>query len=122
MLIVPTKEELDLEGRVAPQDIDQLRTGQHADIRIHASNARQTPELKGTLTRISADVSRDQQTGASFYTIRVTLPKDEVKRLGELKLIAGMQAEVFVQTHESTPFEYIMKPLTDQFARAFREH
>jgi HlyD family secretion protein len=122
MLIVPTNEELDLEGRVAPQDIDQLRTGQQAEVRIHFSNARQTPELKGTLTRISADVSRDQQTGASFYTIRVTLPKEEVKRLGELKLIAGMQAEVFVQTHESTPFEYFMKPLTDQFARAFREH
>jgi HlyD family secretion protein len=122
MMIVPIKDALDLEGKVSPQEIDQLVTGQKAKVRLHASNSRTTPELDGVLTRISADVSRDQQTGASYYTIRVTLPQNEVKRLGELKLIAGMQAEVFVQTHESTPFRYFIKPLEEQFNRAFREH
>lgn len=122
MMIVPIKDALDLEGKVSPQEIDQLVTGQKAKVRLHASNSRTTPELDGVLTRISADVSRDQQTGASYYTIRVTLPQTEVKRLGELKLIAGMQAEVFVQTHESTPFRYFIKPLEEQFNRAFREH
>jgi len=122
MMIVPIKDALDLEGKVSPQEIDQLATGQKAKVRLHASNSRTTPELDGVLTRISPDVSRDQQTGASYYTIRVTLPADEVKRLGQLKLIAGMQAEVFVQTHESTPFRYFIKPLEEQFNRAFREH
>ena len=63
------------------------------------------------MSRISADVTNDQRTGASYYTIRVALPADEIKRLGHLRLIAGMQAEVFVQVNERTPFEYLIKPL-----------
>lgn len=122
MFIVPTNDTLDLEARVLPNEIDQVAVGQKATVRVHASNQRSTPELHGTVTRISADVSRDQQTGASFYTIRVGLPADEIKRLGHLKLMAGMQAEVFVQVNERTPFEYLIKPLEEQVARAFREH
>jgi len=122
MYIVPVNDTLDLEARVLPNEIDQVAVGQKATVRVHASNQRSTPELHGTVTRISADVSRDQQTGASFYTIRVGLPADEIKRLGHLKLIAGMQAEVFVQVNERTPFEYLIKPLEEQVARAFREH
>jgi HlyD family secretion protein len=122
MFIVPTNDTLDLEARVLPNEIDQVALGQKATVRVHASNQRSTPELHGTVTRISADVSRDQQTGATYYTIRVGLPADELKRLGHLKLIAGMQAEVFVQVNERTPFEYLIKPLEEQVARAFREH
>ena len=85
MLIVPDNEELNLEARVMPQDIDQLAIGQHAVVRVHASNARTTPELNGTVTRISADVSSDQQTGMTYYTIRVALPREEIQRLGALQ-------------------------------------
>jgi len=122
MLIVPSHDTLDLEAKVMPQDIDQLVIGQHANVRVHAANARTTPELDGTLSRISADVTKDQQTGVSYYTIRVAIPPEELEKLGHLKLVAGMQAEVFVQTHERTPFEYLIKPLKDQFARTFREN
>ncbi|MBM6593349.1 HlyD family type I secretion periplasmic adaptor subunit [Microvirga pudoricolor] len=123
MMIVPTNDVLDLEAKVQPTDIDQIQVGQTANIRIHASNSRTTPELKGTVSRISADVSREQQTGATYYTIRVAIPKEEIKRLeGHVKLIAGMQAEVFVEVNHRTPFQYLMKPLEEQFARAFREH
>ncbi|MCB8823556.1 HlyD family type I secretion periplasmic adaptor subunit, partial [Microvirga rosea] len=83
---------------------------------------RMVPELHGTVSRISADVSRDQQTGVTFYTIRVDLPADQIQRLENLKLIAGMQAEVFVEVNKRTPFEYFFKPMEEQFARAFREH
>jgi HlyD family secretion protein len=122
MFIVPIDESLNLEGRIFPQDVDQLTLGQKATVRVHASNQRTTPEIYGTLTRISADVSRDPQTGMAFYTIRVALPPEEVRRLGNVKLLAGMQADVYVQTSNRTPFQYFMKPLTDQFARAFREY
>ena len=122
MLIVPENDELDLEARIQPSDIDQVAIGQKASVRVHASNARSIPELHGTVSRISADVTNDQRTGASYYTIRVALPADEIKRLGHLRLIAGMQAEVFVEVNERTPFEYLSKPLMEQFARAFREH
>jgi type I secretion membrane fusion protein, HlyD family len=122
MLIVPTNDKLELEAKVMPNDIDQVKIGQQATVRVHASNQRMIPELHGTVSRISADVSRDQQTGVSFYTIRVDLPPDQIKRLENLKLIAGMQAEVFVQVNERTPFEYFFKPMEEQIARAFREH
>jgi HlyD family secretion protein len=121
MLIVPVDEALNLEARVLPQDIDQLSVGQPASVRIHASHQRTTPELHGTVTRISADVTREQQTGLTYYTIRVALPREEMARLHELKLVAGMQAEVFVQTQDRTPLQYFLKPLHDQIARAFRE-
>jgi len=123
MLIVPTNDTLDLEAKVQPTDIDQLQIGQAATVRIHASNSRTTPELAGTVSRISADVSREQQTGAPYYTIRVAIPKEEIRRLeGHVKLMAGMQAEVFVEVNHRTPFQYLLKPLEEQFARAFREH
>ncbi|WP_210493703.1 HlyD family type I secretion periplasmic adaptor subunit [Microvirga antarctica] len=122
MYIVPENESLNLEARVQPSDIDQVAIGQKATVRVHASHARTIPELHGTVSRVSADVTTDQKSGASFYTIRVELPATELKRLEHLKLIAGMQAEVFVQVNERTPFEYMIKPMEEQFARAFREH
>jgi HlyD family secretion protein len=121
MLIVPIGESLNLEAHIMPQDIDQIAVGQKATVRVHFSNARTTPEILGTVTRISADVTKDQQTGATFYTVRVALPADEVSRLGNIRLVAGMQAEVFVQTNDRTPLQYFIKPLQDQIARAFRE-
>jgi HlyD family secretion protein len=121
MLIVPINEALNLEAKVMPNDIDQLAIGQRATVRVHASNARTTPEIFGTLTRISADVTKDPQMGYTYYTIRVAIPAEELRRLGGLRLVAGMQAEVYVQTHDRTPFQYLIKPLEDQIARAFRE-
>jgi HlyD family secretion protein len=122
MLIVPTNDKLQLEARVLPNEIDQVKIGQAATVKVHASNARMMPDLHGQVSRISADVSRDQQTGMSYYTIRVDLPPEEIKRLENLHLIAGMQAEVFVEVNHRTPFEYFFKPMQEQIARAFREH
>ncbi|SCY29573.1 HlyD family type I secretion periplasmic adaptor subunit [Microvirga guangxiensis] len=122
MLIVPTNDKLELEAKVMPNEIDQVKIGHKATVKVHASNARNMPDLHGKVSRISADVSRDQQTGMTFYTIRVELAPEEIKRLEGLHLIAGMQAEVFVEVNERTPFEYFFKPMKDQIARAFREH
>jgi HlyD family secretion protein len=122
MLIVPTNDKLELEAKVLPNDIDQVKLGQNSIVKLHASNARTLPDLHGAVSRISADVSRDQQTGTPFYTIRVELPQEELQRLGTLHLIAGMQAEVFVEVNKRTPFEYFFKPMQEQIARAFREH
>ena len=121
MLVVPAEDALQLEARINPPDIDQITLGQEARIKVHAFNQRTTPELAGTVTRISADTSRDQQTGATFYTIRVSMPAAEFARLGQNRIAAGMQAEVFVRTDDRTPLEYIVKPLKDQIAKAFRE-
>lgn len=121
MLIVPEEDSLQVEVRVLPQDVDQIAVGSAARVKIHAFNQRTTPELFGHVRRISADVSRDQQTGVSFYTVRVGLDADQIERLGGKKVTAGMQADVYVTTEERTPMDFLMKPLVDQVSKAFRE-
>jgi HlyD family secretion protein len=121
MLIVPEADNLSVEVRVNPQDIDRLQLNQKAILRFTAFNVRTTPEIEGTVTRISADTSTDQRTGQSYYTVRIAMAADQVERLGDVKLLPGMPVEAFVQTGERTMFSYLMKPLHDQFVRAFRE-
>ncbi|MGL5164258.1 MAG: HlyD family type I secretion periplasmic adaptor subunit [Afipia sp.] len=121
MLIVPESDNLSVEAKVNPQDIDQLRIGQKTLLRLSAFNQRTTPELNGTVSRISPDTTTDQRTGQSYYTIRVSLPPEEVAKLGDVKLIPGMPVEAFVQTGERTMISYLAKPLSDQLMRAFRE-
>jgi HlyD family secretion protein len=121
MLIVPEADNLSVEVRVNPQDIDRLQLNQKAILRFTAFNVRTTPEIEGTVTRISADTSTDQRTGQSYYTVRIAMAADQLERLGDVKLLPGMPVEAFVQTGERTMFSYLMKPLHDQFVRAFRE-
>ena len=121
MLIVPQADDLQVEAKVNPVDIDKLQIGQKTLLRLSAFNQRTTPELNGVVTRVSPDVTTDQRTGQSYYTIRVSMSAEEVAKLGDSKLIPGMPAEAFVQTGDRTMFSYLMKPLHDQFMRAFRE-
>lgn len=121
MLIVPNADNLIVEAKVNPQDIDQLQLGQKAMLRFSSFNQRSTPEIAGSVSRISADTTTEQRTGQSFYLIRVAMPPQEVARLGEVKLLPGMPVEAFIQTGERTVLSYLMKPLHDQFMRAFKE-
>jgi HlyD family secretion protein len=121
MLIVPQTDDLQVEAKVNPQDIDKLQIGQKTLLRLSAFNQRTTPELNGVVSRVSPDVTTDQRTGQSYYTIRVSMPPEEIARLGEAKLIPGMPVEAFVQTGDRTVLSYLMKPLNDQLMRAFRE-
>jgi HlyD family secretion protein len=121
MLIVPEADALTVEAKVPPQDIDQVRLGQTAVLRFSAFNQRTTPELNGKVSRVSADVSLDQRSGSTFYTIRVGVPETELARLKGLKLVPGMPVESFIQTGERSVISYLTKPLADQITRAFRE-
>jgi HlyD family secretion protein len=121
MLIVPNKEELILEARVMPQDRDQIHVGQKAVVRVHSSNQRSMPELNGAVRRIAADVSKDTGASAPFYTVWVTIPKDELARVRSLSITAGMQAEVFIEIGSRSPLSYLLRPLNDQVSRAFKE-
>ena len=121
MLIVPQTDDLQVEAKVNPQDIDKLQVGQKTLLRLSAFNQRTTPELNGFVSRVSPDVTTEQRTGQSYYTIRVSMPPQEIARLGDVKLIPGMPVEAFVQTGERTLISYLMKPLSDQLMRTFRE-
>ncbi len=121
MMIVPDADSLTVEAKVNPQDIDQLREGQTALLRFSAFNQRTTPEIYGTVNRVSADTSSDQRTGQTYYTVRVGMPADEVKKLGEVRIVPGMPVETFIQTGDRTMISYLTKPLHDQLMRMFRE-
>jgi HlyD family secretion protein len=121
MLIVPQADDLIVEVRVDPQKIDQLQLGRPATLRFPGFNQRTTPELNGRVTRIAADVIQDQRTGQPYYLVRIGLATDEIERLNGLKLVPGMPVEAFISTGERTMLSYLLKPLTDQARRAFRE-
>jgi HlyD family secretion protein len=120
MLIVPQADALTVESKLMPQDIDQVRPGQTAALRFSAFNQRTTPELNGLVTRVSADLTTDQRTGATYYTVRISISDEQVARLGGLKLLPGMPVEAFIQTGERTVLSYLTKPFTDQAARSFK--
>jgi HlyD family secretion protein len=121
MLIVPEADNLTVEAKVNPQDIDQVKIGQIALLRLSAFNQQSTPEINGTVTRISADAAADQRTGLTYYTIRIAMPPEEVAKLGGVTFIPGMPVEAFVQTGERTMLSYFLKPLNDQLMRVFRQ-
>ena len=121
MFIVPQSDALEIEARIQPQDIDQLRIGQPALLRFSAFNQRTTPELNGEVSRISADVTEDPKNGARYYTVRISVSDSEVARLEGLKLVPGMPVETFMQTRSRTVMSFMVRPLQDQVSRAFRE-
>jgi HlyD family secretion protein len=125
MQIVPRADALVVEAKVAPQDIDQVAVGAAGIVRIMAGDQRTMPDVNGILTRVSADLTRDPANGPqesqAYYLARVSLPANEVQRLGDLKLVPGMPAEAFIQTYARTPLQYLLKPLREQIARTFRE-
>ena len=118
MMIVPSGDDLAIDVRIATSDIDQVHVGQLAHLRFPAFNQRTTPEIKGQLTRVGADLSKEAQTNQVFYTARIHIDEDQ---RNILKLIPGMPVEAFIATGERTALSYLVKPVTDQFARAFRE-
>ncbi|MEH2611542.1 HlyD family type I secretion periplasmic adaptor subunit [Bradyrhizobium sp. AZCC 1693] len=121
MLIVPTHDALVVEVRIPPHEIDRVSVGQPVLLRFTAFNQRTTPQLNGAVSNVSADVAVDQKSGVSFYVVRIAVPEVELARLGDLRLIAGMPVEAFIQTGQRTVMSYLAKPLSDQLMRAWRE-
>jgi len=121
MEIVPDSDDLEIEARLPPNEIDQVRVGQPANVRFSTLDRQTMPQAKGTVTYVSADLSHDQQTNTGFYTVRIDLPNGERHHLNGLTLVSGMPVEVFLQTGSRTMMGYLFKPITDQFHRMFNE-
>jgi HlyD family type I secretion membrane fusion protein len=119
--IVPDDDELVVEGRVRPDDIDDVSVGRHVNVRLTAFDRRSTPRLEGTLIHVSADRVVDHATGIPYYLVRTRIPDGELARLGDLELLPGMPAEIFIETGDRTLLSYLLKPLGDGMARTFRE-
>lgn len=123
MLIVPQAGALTVEAHIAPGDIDQVAAGQRALLRFSAFSQRTTPELPAEVVQLDADLTREPQTGAAYYVARLRLDDAEtgVGEASPLKLVPGMPVEVHIRTETRTALSFLVKPLTDQVARAFRE-
>lgn len=122
MQIVPQGDQLIVEARIAPQDLDQVKIGQDAFVRISAFESRNTPVLNGTVVMVSGAQIVDPQTRTTYVNVNVEIPKHEVAKLRrDQKLRPGLPAEAFIRTSERTILDYLTKPLWDQVLRAWRE-
>lgn len=121
MDIIPNTGKLIIESQVEPASVDQIYVGQPTTIRLSAFNQRTTPELNGRVIGLSANTLVDPVTGFPFYTVKITIPEDEIARLNGLVLVPGMPAEAFMQTDKRSVMNYLLKPATDQLSRAFKE-
>ena len=126
MELLPVKDELIIEARLRPQDIDSVKHGQAAMVRLTALNQRITPMVSADVVYLSADTLADekksQQVGPTdIYLVRVRLNSEESRNLPGFSPTPGMPAEVYIKTAERTFFQYLMRPIYDSFMRAFRE-
>lgn len=122
MLIVPQDKHLLIDTRVSPLDVDKLRAGQKAGVRLSGFDIRTTPELDGEIASISPDLSKDATTGAQYYTVRVDVPDGERDKLpAEAQLVPGMPAEIFFETGERSVLSYLLGPLNETLLHMMRE-
>jgi HlyD family secretion protein len=122
LFIVPQDRPLVIAARVEPIHVDEIFVGQEVRLRFPAFNQRQAPELVGQVTRLSADAFQDEATGISYYRAEIQIDAGELAKLPEgMDLIPGMPVDTFIRTGERTPLDYLLRPLTDYFVRAFRE-
>jgi HlyD family secretion protein len=127
MEIAPRADPLIVEAKVAPPDIDQVAMRAPVRVRINAGNRRTTPDLDGTVTFVSPDLTSEPlatplgMQKQQYYVVRVSLSDTAAKAVGDLQMVPGMPVEVYIHTQDRTPLDYLMKPLHEQLARAFRE-
>ncbi len=119
--IVPEREELVIEARVSPHDIDRVAVGTDATVRFSAFSSATTPKILAVVTNISADRLIDEKTGAPYYLAQVEVSEEGTKMLGSLTLIAGMPAEVLIKTGQRTLFQYLVQPASNILARSLIE-
>jgi membrane fusion protein, type I secretion system len=119
--LVPLQDKMVLEVKVQPLDIDVVRPELPATVRLVAYKQRITPTVQGVVSWVSADVTTDEKTNTTYYLARVEVSTAELLRVPNVKLYPGMPVDVSIVTGERTLLAYIVQPLVDSFAHAFRE-
>ncbi len=120
--ILPSDVPLIIETQIQRKDIDAVKPGQNATIRLVALNRRTTPVLNGDVYYVSADALTDAaRPGSEIYVARIRLPPSELARIPGFKATPGMPAEVMIETAERTFLDYLTKPIRESMARAFTE-
>lgn len=118
--IVPQAEELIVEAGISPVDIDRVYEGQEATIRF-SSFTSVVPSILGRVIGLSADSLVDRNTGATYYLARIEVTPEGMAELGNLVLVPGMPAEVFITTGSRTLLQYVFRNWSNAIARSFKE-
>jgi HlyD family type I secretion membrane fusion protein len=121
MEIVPEDKTLVVEARIRPEDINHVRKGSDAEVRLTAYQQRTTPLVAGTVNYVSADRMLDAQTGTPYYVVHVDVPARALEEAGNLSMTAGMPAEVYIRTDSRSAFDYLFAPVTSYLRRGMRE-
>lgn len=121
MYIVPQDTPWVISARIEVIHIDSVQIGQAATLNFAAFDSRTTPLLFGAVTKVSADIFTDENTGQTFYQAEIIPNDGEMEKLEGLEVLPGMPVEAFIQTGERTALSYLIRPFTDYFNRAFRE-
>ena len=121
MEIVPDEKRLIVEARIRPEDINHVRPHSPADVRLTAYPSRTTPLVHGAVAYVSGDRMVDAQTGAAYYVVHIDVPEHALAEAGNLRLQAGMPAEIFIRTDSRTAVDYLLAPVTSYLRRAMRE-
>lgn len=121
--IIPQGANLLIEAHLSPNEVDTVRIGQPADIRLTSFKATTTPVIEGKVTHLAGDRLIDERTGAPYFECRVELTPAGVETLAQsnLRLQPGIPADVIIKTGERTMLQYITQPLSNALARVFRE-
>jgi HlyD family type I secretion membrane fusion protein len=119
--IVPQDDKLIIEAKVNPQDIDVVRAGLIARVRLSAYKTRTVPPVDGIVRHVSADRFTDERSGQSYYLARIEIDDEELRPLKAVELYPGMPADVLIVTGERTLLSYLFSPITESFSKAFRE-
>jgi HlyD family secretion protein len=119
--IVPAGERLVVDARLDPMNIDEVRAGMAAEVRLVAFKQRITPTIAGRVQQVSADALVDEQTMRTYYVARVEISPADLDRLNSVELYPGMPVEVMIATGERTALDYLLAPVAQSFQRAFRE-
>ncbi len=123
MEILPSNVPLMIEVQIPRTEIDNVKVGQKATVRLVALNQRTTPVLEGEVYYVSADSLPDSsaQSPQEVYLARVNLPVSQLALVPGFAPTPGMPAEILIQTAERTFFSYLSKPIKDSMGRAFME-
>jgi HlyD family secretion protein len=120
--IVPRDEELLVDARIAPNDIEEVHRDLPARVIMTGYNQRTTPQLIGRVRQVSADRLIDSRTGQPYYLARIELAAEHVRSVAShIIMKPGMPAEVMVITSERTLFDYLLEPLRASVRKSFRE-
>ncbi|MEZ2329718.1 HlyD family type I secretion periplasmic adaptor subunit [Mesorhizobium sp. RCC_202] len=121
MEILPTASGLVVDARLRPRDVDAVHIGQPAKLRLSALNMRLTPEVPATVSEISADRLIDATTHEPYFRAKLKIADALPPGVKAEQLYPGTPVEAFISTGDRTFFEYLVRPMMDSFARAFRE-